>query len=128
MNHLFRNGSLFDNFFGVTNPKVSLLKTDLLESGDDYVLKIEVAGYDKEQVKLSVEDSYLTVSVTAKESNVTEDQKYLRREISNVDTSREFYVGDVTTGEVKANIADGILTITVPKTPKAAEKKFINIE
>lgn len=125
---LFDNA--FDNLFapaycGRKNNR--LLKTDIKETKTDYVFEIEVPGFNKEDVKLSLKDGYLTVSAN-KEENKEEDEKYIRRERS-FSCSRSYYVGDVDQSTVKAKYDGGVLTVTVPKEqPKVNEDKYIGID
>lgn len=104
------------------------LKTDIREEENSYELDLELPGYNKEDIKVSLEDGYLTVSASKqqKEGN----KKYLRREIAE-STSRSYYVGQgVTREQIKAKYQNGILSLTVPKeAPKELKQNnFINID
>lgn len=125
--------SIFDDVFGDVFEKANtdVMKTDVKEVGDNYLLDIAVPGYDKENIKLELERGYLTVTATQNKEDNVEDkkEKYIRRERYYGKCSRTFYVGDnVTEEEVKANYKNGILTITVPKVSKIDNKKIIEIE
>ena len=105
------------------------LKTDIKENEKDYELELALPGYAKDEIKVSLEDGYLTVSAerSKKEEN---GKRYLRREISE-STSRSYYVGkDVTREQIKAKYNNGILCLTVPKSaPKQLkENNIISIE
>ncbi len=104
-------------------------RTDIKESEDRYELDLELPGYAKDEIKISLEKGYLTV--TAEKQKREEDgKKYLRREIRE-STSRSYYVGtEVMREQIKAKYANGILSLTVPKAqPRdTAEKNFIDIE
>jgi len=117
----------FDDFFRpVFSESQNTLKTNIKESEDSYSLEIEIPGYEKEQIKLALNDGYLTVSAEKKEEN---EGKYIRKEISS-SCSRSYYVGDGITGEeIKAKYENGILFISLPKeTPKKVNGQFIAIE
>ena len=124
--------NLFDDLFNddyfAPAKKVSSMKTDIYEQGDDYVLAIELPGINKEQVKLNLKDGYLTVSVTAsevKEGNMIRSERY------HGDASRSFYVGEEFKPEyIKARFENGELFITLPKeAPKKIEEThYINID
>ena len=125
--------SIFDDVFGDVFEKANtdVMKTDVKEVGDNYLLDIAVPGYDKENIKLELERGYLTVTATQNKEDNVEDkkEKYIRRERYYGKCSRTFYVGDnVTEEDVKANYKNGILTITVPKVSKIDNKKIIEIE
>ena len=58
-----------------------------------------------------------------------EDKKYIRRERSVSECTRDFYVGDIDESSIKASFKDGILTISVPKEEdKKDEIKHISID
>ena len=104
------------------------MRTDIKETENGYSLDIEMPGFKKENLSVSLEDGYLTVSGT-KRVDKDDKTKYLRKEISE-SFQRSYYVGkDVTEESIKAKYADGILSLDVPKsTPKKIQARTINIE
>ena len=62
-----------DPFFGEKENKI--MKTDLKEKDGKYMLEIDVPGYDKEDIKIELQDGYLTVS--AEKNEEKEDRKGL---------------------------------------------------
>ena len=125
--------SVFDDVFGDVFEKkeCQLMKTDIKEVDGNYVLDIDVPGYDKKDIKLELEHGYLTV--TAKQikldSEENKKEKYIRRERFYGKSSRTFYVGDnVSEEDIKASYKNGILSVIVPKMSKVETKKVIEIE
>ena len=109
------------------------MKTDIRETETGYELDIDLPGYTKDDVKLSLKDGYLTVSAAKTENKDEKDSegKYIRRERYSGSMNRTFFVGNaVTAEEVHAKFEDGILKLAVPKKdPKAVEtRNFIAIE
>lgn len=101
------------------------MKTDIKETENSYVLDIEVPGFDKKDVNVSLENGYLTVSAQKRTceggENGEKDKKkenYIRRERS-CSVSRSYYVGDVDKEAVKAKYENGVLTIDIPKEKPA---------
>ena len=121
-----------DPFFEGTESKV--MKTDIKEKKDKYLIDIDLPGYEKEDIKMEISDGYLTVHASVnKEVNDEKDKgKYVRKERYVGECSRSFYVGDnVTEDEIKAKFKNGTLTIEVPKKDdkkELPEKKYIPIE
>ena len=107
------------------------LKTDIKETDTDYELEVETPGYKKDQIKVSLENGYLTVSCykEQKEEENGKHSRYLRKEISE-SCQRSYYVGnDLTQDQIKAKYDNGILSLTVPKSaPKSSQSNFIEIE
>ena len=123
--------SIFDDVFGDVFEKSSneIMKTDVKEVGENYLLDIALPGYDKQNIKLELEKGYLTVTATQNSENESKDEKYLRRERYCGKCSRTFYVGEgVDENEIDANYKNGILTVTVPKVSKIENKKVIEIK
>lgn len=119
-----------DPFFGGHESRV--MKTDIKETDDKYLLDIDLPGYLKEDINMSIEEGYLTISAhTHSDKEEKEDGKFVRRERYSGSCSRSFYVGEDVDGEdIKANFKNGILKIEIPKKEekKLPEKKYIQIE
>lgn len=120
----------FDDFFRpVFFDEQHDLKTNIKETDSAYELDIEMPGYSKAQIKVALENGYLTVSAS-KESKEEDNKKhYVRKEISE-SCSRSYYVGDdVTQADIKAKYENGMLAISVPKSqPKQIQSSYIDIE
>ncbi len=111
----------------------SVMKTDVHEKDGQYEVDIELPGFKKEELGLSLENGYLTVSASRNVNNdeKDEDGKLIRQERYSGSRQRSFYVGEhVTSEDVKAKFEDGILKLIVPKeeAQKLPEKKVIMIE
>lgn len=125
-------GDLFkDPFFSNTESKI--MRTDIKEKGDKFEIAIDLPGYEKENIKIEVEDGYLTITANTDQSKEEkEDGKFVRKERYIGSCSRSFYVGDEVKGEdIKASFRNGTLRIDVPKKedkPELPEKTYIQIE
>ena len=125
-------GEMFaDPFF--TEHESKIMKTDIKEKTDKYLIGIELPGYQKENIKIDVEDGYLTVHAEINSDNEEkEEAKFVRRERYVGSCSRSFYVGnEVKSEDIKASFKNGILKIEVPKKEykkELPEKKYIQIE
>ena len=119
--------NVFEDFFVPTFTGVNKsMHTDIKETETGYELSVDMPGYEKEDIKLTLEKGYLTVEATRKEST---EQKYLRQERS-ISCKRSYYVGEnLTEEDVKAKYINGTLSLDVPKKEaKIPEKKTIEIE
>lgn len=110
-----------------------IMKTDIKELKDKFEITIDLPGYEKENLNMSIEDGYLTVHAkTSKETDDGEDGKFVRKERFYGECSRSFYVGeDVTEEDIKASFKNGTLKIDIPKKEEKKalpEKKYITIE
>ena len=131
-----RNGNgldIFDEVFSdpfFSEKENKIMKTDVKEKDGNYVLEIDVPGYDKEDIQIELNDGYITVTATKNEEKEDKSSKYLKRERFTGMCSRSYYAGDnVKEEDIKANFRNGILTITFPKEPekRVEEKRYIPI-
>ena len=130
------SGDIFDAFNDFFKPMfydehLDSMKTDIKETDTSYELAIEMPGYKKEEIKVSLENGYLTVGAekTKQEENEQNGVRYIRKECS-VSCQRSYYVGDdVEQENVRAKYENGVLTLNVPKVqPKKIEAKTITID
>ena len=129
-----RTSNLFDDFFGDmfggdffdTSSRMSqLMKTDVLEKDGQYMLDVELPGYDKNDISAELKDGYLTIMANKDQTIENKDEKsnYVRKERYTGSCQRSFYVGDdVKEEDIQAGFKDGILKIAVRK-PELKEIK-----
>ena len=139
---------MFDDFFGFPfyddkefkkmekklygHREKSLMKTDVKEHKDGYELEMDLPGFKKDEVKVSLENGYLTVSAAKEAGQENESGKYIRRERYAGACQRTFYVGeDMQQEDIKGEFKHGILKLSIPKKeqrPAVEEKCYIEIE
>lgn len=120
-----------DPIFNVDESKI--MKTDIKEHENNYSIVVDLPGYNKEDIKVSVEDGYLTIHTTMNSENEEKEKgKFVRRERYFGECSRSFYVGDdITTEDIKASYKNGSLKLEVPKKEvrkEIPEKTYVEIE
>lgn len=127
---------LFDDFFDdgfFPKKQRNLMRTDIKEKKDEYVIDIDLPGFSKENINLSLKNGYLDVSAKVEQNNDDEEEsKFVRRERFYGECSRSFYVGDdITEEDINAEFKNGILKIEIPKkeeVKKLDETKQIEIK
>ena len=110
-----------------------MMKTDIREHDEGYELDIDLPGFKKDEIKVELDNGYLTISAAKGLNKDEKDKKgkYIRQERYTGAMQRSFYVGDALTQEdVKAKFENGILKLSLPKKDAKAieEKKGIAIE
>ncbi|HAJ77561.1 MAG TPA: heat-shock protein Hsp20 [Clostridiales bacterium] len=154
-------GELFNGLFEPVRfdkqMRATQMKTDIKEDENGYELDIDLPGFEKNEIDVSLKNGYLNVSAkkaekfeSSKENlehkehekeekgcgcehencNCKEHKKpYIRRERSYF-ASRSFYVGDkIKEEDIKAKYNNGVLSLFVPKeNPKQLESRKISIE
>jgi len=100
---------------------------DISETESAYLIKGEIPGVKKEDVKISIQDGMLTIQGEHKQEREEKGKKFHRVECSYGSFMRSFRVpDDADEGKVKAEFKDGMLNITLPKSAKA-KPKAINV-
>ncbi len=109
----------------------NLMRTDVKETADAYEMKVELPGFKKENIRLTLENGYLTI-YAEKDSDEDRGGKFLRRERYAGACKRSFYVGDeLHEDQIKAEFKHGVLKIDLPKkkeVPAVEQSKYIAIE
>ena len=109
------------------------MKTDVREKEDGYEIDMDLPGFKKDQVELTLENGYLTVTANKGFDKDEKDKqgRMIRQERYAGSMQRSFYVGqNMTEEDVKARFEDGVLHLNLPKKDarKVPEKKTICIE
>ena len=113
----------------------NIMKTDIREHDTGYTIEVELPGFKKDEVKVSLEDGYLTINAAKMQEENEKDKatgKYIRQERFSGVCQRSFYVGeDLTEEDIKGEFKHGILKLEIPKKeakPVVETKKYITIE
>ena len=113
----------------------NLMKTDVKETDTEYELIVDLPGFKKDEVKVSLENGYLTIQAAKgldKDEQEKKTGKYIRRERYAGTCARSFFVGDgITQDEIKGKFKHGILRLTIPKKeakPAVEQTNYITIE
>lgn len=129
--------SFEEEFFGRKNPLYgkhakNMMKTDVRETDGTYEVDIDLPGFKKEDISVSFENGYLTVSTnkTLDRDDKDKDGKYIRQERYAGSMSRSFFIGkNIPKEDIKAKYEDGVLRLSVPKKDiKVIENNTISIE
>lgn len=125
-----RNNDLFDDAFEsffrpfYMDQESTFMKTDISQTDKDYIMEVEMPGFDKKDIELKFESGYVTISAKKQADGET---KYIRRERA-VSCSRSYYMGDVDEKQIKAKYEHGVLTVTIPKEKPEQAKHSIVID
>ncbi|MBI3222397.1 MAG: Hsp20/alpha crystallin family protein [Nitrosomonadales bacterium] len=100
---------------------------DISETDAAYLIKGEIPGVNKEDVKVTIQDGMLTIQGERKQEKEEKGKKFHRVECSYGSFVRSFRVpDDADDSNVKAEFKDGMLNVTLPKSAKV-KPKAINV-
>jgi len=98
---------------------------DIVEQKNEIVVKAELPGIKKEDVKITFEKNILTLSSEQKPVEHSEDVRILLKEIGSQGFNRSVKFGyEIDSDKISAEMNDGILTITLPKTEDVKAKEI----
>ena len=126
---------LFENLFG-NNPKEEIKQrkyqcapsTNIIEHKDGFELQMAVPGFQKKDVKISLEKNVLTITSEKEAEIQADDIKVTRREFAYGTFSRSFTLPDTIDVEnINADFKNGILKVTLPKMEEVKISKEIKI-
>lgn len=132
MDELF-NDWLFGDGFNCNYSGNKVPAVDVTENNDSYVFNMDLPGRSEKDVNVELKDDILTIESAkeAKKDEKTEEKseknspKFLLRERRHSDFTRRFTLpADINSDNVKAEFKNGVLTVRIGKTPKAAPKKI----
>jgi len=119
---------LFDGVFGNSLPSDAANWTpalDLYEDNNNFTVKVELPGFKKEHLRLSLHQGLLTIIGERKAEEKVEQDKVTRHERPSGGFERSVQLGSpVDPGQVNATYTDGILTVVLRKTEEAKLKQI----
>lgn len=99
---------------------------DVTESETGYTIFADVPGADKDSVDVTYEDGVVTLKANSASAKQIEAAQAIHREFRLAGYERAFRVGeDVDVDKINAEIANGVLKVSLPR--KASAKKVISV-
>ncbi|MBP7901894.1 MAG: Hsp20/alpha crystallin family protein [Spirochaetes bacterium] len=122
---------LFDDFWSFPDfirSEEKLFNVDFVENKDSYKLKADLPGVKKEDLDVSIENGFLTISAKRSSEKEHEEGEYHVHERSSGEFKRKFRVPEyVKAEEIKAEFKNGVLELIIPKAEKEENKTRIMI-
>ena len=122
--------TVFNDFFDTDYmPKANATAPaiNVKESEKDYIVELAAPGMTKEDFNVNVnQDGDLVIKMEHKQETKEEDKKahYLRREFNYSKYEQTLILpDDVNKEHIAAKVADGVLSVTLPKNVKEEEPK-----
>ena len=101
------------------------MKVDVAEKNGAYVVKGELPGVKKEDIRVSVDGAQVTLEAEVKQEKTASDERVLHTERSYGKVSRVFTLPqEVDEAAVEARFQDGVLELKLPKKQAAARKQI----
>lgn len=112
-------GNLFDSF---SQNRETTAPVDINETNEQYEIIVEVPGFTREDLKVSVDQNVLSIQ-GKRVKQATEGKKRIVAEIGRGDVSRKFRLpAAVNLDGITTEFANGLLRIVIPKQAQARVK------
>ncbi|XP_031499473.1 17.4 kDa class III heat shock protein-like [Nymphaea colorata] len=112
---------------------VSVIPVDILRTSKEYVFYVDVPGFSKADIQVTVEDEKILVlrggGKRKREEGDEEDCRYIRMERrASSRFVRKFNLPDDSdVSSISARCENGVLTVTVARIPPSSEQKTVEI-
>lgn len=98
-------------------------QANILEKERAFVLEMAVPGYQKDAISIKVDKNILTISHDHPEGSAEENSRVIQQEFFAGSFTRSFALSRwVDVEKIEAKIADGLLTIEIPKREEVIPK------
>jgi HSP20 family protein len=98
---------------------------DIAENDNAYVVKVELPGVNKDDVRITMQENVLTIRGEKKQEKESKGSNFHRTERSYGAFQRSFsLLSSVKSEKIEAAYNDGILTVTLPKAESAKPKQI----
>ncbi|WP_034550963.1 Hsp20/alpha crystallin family protein [Carnobacterium funditum] len=117
------DSSLLDKFS--TSLAKNNFKADIHETDKEYEIKIDIPGFDKENISIDFDHDVLSVHAKRhnESSEKNEEGQFIKKERSYGSMTRQFYLKNADEENSKATYTDGVLTLKMPKLSSEDNKK-----
>jgi len=113
-----------DSFVNPRSVASGIMKINVLDRGENIVVKAEVPGIEEEKIDIEVADEMLTISGEREDEKEVKDEDYYHRETHFGSFSRTIALpSPVVSEKAEAEVKNGILMITIPKVEEKKAKK-----
>jgi HSP20 family protein len=101
------------------------LPVDIRQTEDAFVIEASVPGFEPDDVEVTFEDGVLTIRATHRDEREDKRDGYVRRERRIGSLYRQIGLpAEVRADDISASFRNGVLTVTVPRAPKAQPKRI----
>lgn len=113
------NDDFFRTFWGDA-AQATAFRVDVEDKGDHYVMKADLPGVEKENVKVTIDNGVMTIDAKTDATSEENRGNYVYRERRTGSMRRAFDLEGVSEEGVTAEYKDGVLTLNLPKLTEAA--------
>lgn len=107
----------FENEFFKNFGNTKICRTDIMEDENKFILECEMPGFEKNDIKIDVNNNILTLCASHKNTKNMENE-YIRKERTFNSYCRNFNISGIDENAIDATYTNGILKLSLPKKEK----------
>lgn len=118
---------VWDDEFDLDFSEFPKNEMDMYEEGDNIIVKVKAPGFKEKNIDISIEDNTLTITgkEESEEKEENKKRKYFRKEFRSQSFTRKIDLPyKVQTDKVKAELENGIIKVTLPKSEDVKPKQI----
>ena len=119
----------FLSFPSISMPKMNHMSCDIIDEGNQFRVKMDTPGIQKNEIKLNVTEN--SIEVTGEHKEEEKKENFLRKERHSMSYYQTIPLSEkIIPDKVKAKLANGVLDIVLPKSKPTPipKKKAVNIQ
>lgn len=98
---------------------------DVVQENDRYQVRVDLPGMKREEIEITLNGDTLTIQGERRRESETKEDNYYRFERAHGKFSRSLTLpSTVDSGKIEANYKDGVLSVTIPKSPESLPKQI----
>ncbi|HXD78602.1 MAG TPA: Hsp20/alpha crystallin family protein [Puia sp.] len=110
---------------------INIPAVNISEQKDSYVVSLAAPGMKKDDFKIDVDGSTLTISAESEETKEDKEERFTRKEFNYTSFTRSFTLPEwINKDKIDASYDNGLLKLTLPKTEEARKlsSRHINVK
>lgn len=116
---------VMNTYYRPDQNRVCSPRTDLIETAESFLLKVDLPGFDKEDLDIQGTSEYLVIKAVRKDKEESKDEDNDQEKAGNFSVSRKInFPVKVTPGKAQISLEDGVLSIDMPKSEEAKAVKL----
>lgn len=120
----FFNDAVFPSYYN----RSGLMRVDIRETEDAFLLEAELPGIDKDQVNIDLENNRLSISVNQEDKADEKNERFVRHERRACSMTRSFAIDNIDEDKITAKMDNGVLKLSLPKkNPEKPQNRKIDI-
>ncbi len=105
------------------------LAVDVYQTKDEIIIKSTIAGVKPEDIDISVNNDMITIRGKREKDHEVNNEDYFYRECYWGGFSRSVILPcEVKVGQIKATLANGVLTVVLPKAEKVNKVTVVKVQ